>query len=247
MAIHDQYTREIADELGYLATWFPSVHLAPGDVCTLHGREVRRVGDLTEYDVVFEVEERPVETDIEYRSTSGVDVTVKLKGQPPPTGSALALDETGVAVTFARSSGVLMRLEGCTGRRIRSPRDVGDQVLALHRGATWDRSLCVVVETVQSGSSTIVISNAAGATLDLVTGAHVGVQGLTVASAEADFQVKRESDIGARFVAAPGLTPLARVSAVRRPVLGLGETTFRGPEDRDGPTFAAVDYDDPPD
>ena len=89
MAIHDQYTNEILEQLNYTATWLPTVQLVPGDVCDLRGREIQVVSHLNEFEIPFELEDRPVETDINYASAGGVSIHFKASGEPPPTGSLL--------------------------------------------------------------------------------------------------------------------------------------------------------------
>jgi len=53
MRIHEQYTREVLEQLNYVATWLPTVRLAPGDVCDMRGHELRVVSHLDEFDVDF--------------------------------------------------------------------------------------------------------------------------------------------------------------------------------------------------
>ena len=72
MALHDQYTREIFEQLNYNATWLPTVQLMPGDVCSLRGNEIQRVAHLSEFDIPFVVEDGPVPTDFNYQVVSQV-------------------------------------------------------------------------------------------------------------------------------------------------------------------------------
>lgn len=242
MSIHERYTKEIVDELNYVATWLPTVRLAPGDVCDMHGHELRVVSHLSEFDVDFELEDRPVESDMEYSSSGAVTMHLKAGGEPPPTGSALSVDEAGVSLSFGRTGAVVLRLADCSAKRIRSLHDVGKQVLRLHEAGEWPEGYVVVTETVVAGASTIIISSGSDAGVDLVAKGSVGPAGLSLASLDAGFQVKREREIGAKFVSMPGLTPLVRVSGVKKRF--LRDDVFRSAAEAEEVAFGAVGYDD---
>jgi len=241
MAIHDQYTNEILEQLNYTATWLPTVQLVPGDVCDLRGREIQVVSHLNEFEIPFELEDRPVETDINYASAGGVSIHFKASGEPPPTGSLLEVSDAGISLSFNRSQAVVLRMAKCASKRLKSLQKVGEQVLARHNAGTWPDSYVVVTEIVSAGASTIIISSGESAGLDLKAKGGVGTGPLTLASLDAGLEVKRESKIGAKFVAVPGLTPLVRVSGIQKRFLRPDQ--FRG-----GPqapaAFGQVDYVD---
>jgi hypothetical protein len=242
MPIHQQYTREILDQLNYVATWLPTVRVEPGDVCDMHGYTLSVVSHLNEFGVQFELEDRPVQSDIEYSSAGAVSVRFKASGEPPPTGSILTVSEAGVSLSFAKSEAVLLRMADCSAKRIRSVNNVGKQVLQLHEGSQWPEGYAVVTEVVQAGVSTIIISNGSDAGIDLAAKASVGHGPITLVSLGADLHVKQESKIGAKFVAMPGLTPLARVSGIRKRFLRPDQ--FRSGIEGEQFSFTSVDYDD---
>jgi len=246
MALHDQYTREIFEQLNYNATWLPTVQLMPGDVCSLRGNEIQRVAHLSEFDIPFVVEDGPVPTDFNYQSAGGVSIQFKLKGDPPPTGSLLEVGDAGISMSFSRSQAVVLRLAKCTSKRLKSLQQVGQQIIAQHNAGTWPEGYVVVAEIVTAGAATIIISSGEKAGLDLAAKASVGTGPLTLASLDTDLQVKRESNIGAKFLAMPGLTPLVRVSGIqkrffRSPAFGAtrGQTAPLPPN-----AFGQVDYSD---
>jgi hypothetical protein len=243
MAIHDSYTKEILEQLNYNATWLPTVQLAPGDVCDIRGNEMQLMSSLTEFKIPFELEDRAVDTDIEYSSEGAVSINFKASGDPPPVGSLLDIGDAGVSLSFSRSQAVVLRMAKCSSKRLKSLQKVGEQVLALHNAGTWPEGYVVVSEIVAAGASTIIISNGESAGLDLTAKAGVGTGAFTLASLDAGLQVKRESKIGAKFVAVPGLTPLVRVSGIQERF--LRPDRFRGaPAGASPNAFGPVDYAD---
>jgi hypothetical protein len=244
MPIHEQYTQEVLEQLNYVATWLPTVRLAPGDVCDMRGHELRVVSRLDEFDVAFALEDRPVQSDFEYASAGAVSVQFKVGGEPPPIGSALKVEEAGISMAFARSEAVVLRMADCSGKRIQSLHQVGAQVLELHEKGRWPEGYVVVTEIVESGASTIIISNGSDAGMDLVAKGSVGQGPLTLVSLDANLQVKRESKIGAKFISMPGLTPLVRVSGIQRRF--LRPDRFRSGQEPQEFSFGFVNYTDYP-
>jgi hypothetical protein len=242
MAIYDWYTKEILDQLNYNATWLPTVQLAPGDVCDMHGNELRLVSRLKEFDIPHEVENGPVKTDISYSSAGSVSIQLKLSGDPPPAGSLLEVSDAGIAVSFSKSQAVVLRMADCTSKRLKSVQKVGEQVLARHNAGTWPNGYVVVTEIVTAGASTIIISSGDNAGVDLKAKAGIAAGALSLASLDAGLEVKRESKIGAKFVAVPGLTPLVRVSGIQKKWLRPDQ--FRGAESSGPAAFGQVDYSD---
>lgn len=244
MALHSRYTEGVHDELNYLATWLPTVLLAPGDVCTLEDLQLQKVGTLADFGIAFEAKDAPVKTDFEYSSADEVSIDIKAAGQAPIAGSALAIEDAGLTVRFANAGAVLLRLAGCTSRQIANLHAVGQQVLALHRQDQWPEGYVVITETVTAGASTILISQGKDASLDLSAKGGVQAGTVTLASLDAGLQVKRETRIGAKFIAESGLTPLVLASGVRKRFLRPDD--FRTREAPQGETaafdFVAVDY-----
>lgn len=241
MSLHQRYTDEIRRHLNYMATWFPTVRLEAGDVCAVRNNELIRVGHLSEFDIGFEMQDAAVKSDILYTSQGAVSIALKAEGQPPPAGSMLQLNETGIAVSFSRANAIAMVLASCSSKRIANLNAVGRQVLELHNYGKWPDDYAVVTEAVEAGASTILISNDDAAGIDLLAGGQLGPGELTLASIEANLSVKHELKIGAKFVSESGLTPLARVSGVKKRILGPDK--FRG-EQIDELAFKSVDYAD---
>ena len=246
MELHEQYTSEVYDQLNYVATWLPTEKLSPGDVCTMHDNHLRVVSNLSEFEIPFEVEDTSVDTDIEYSSERAVSVQLKAKGDPPPVGSALVLEEAGIMLSFGRANAVLLRLAACTSQRIKSLHSVGERVLALHNAQKWPDGYVVIAQVIKAGASSIIISKGSDAAIALVAKGGVGAGLLTLASLDAGLQVKRESKIGAKFIAAPGLTPLAVTAGIQKRF--LRDDRFRSPRPASASApanaFGRVDYSD---
>lgn len=241
MKLHEQYTTEVHEQLNYVATWLPTVKVALGDVCTMYDHQLQVVSSLADFKIPFATENAPVDTDIEYSSEGAVSIRLKASGDPPPLGSALTVQEAGITLAFNRANAVVMRMSACKASRIKGLHEVGQQILSLKN--EWPKGYVVISQVVKAGTTTIIISKGSDAVIDLVAKAGIGAGALTLASLDAGLQIKNESKIGAKFIAQPGLTPLAYASGVKRRF--LGDDVFRGADTPDdAEEFRSVGYED---
>ena len=242
MSISSHYTREILDELNFVATWLPSTTLVPGDVCQMNDGMLRRIGALDDFNVSFETEPGSTESTIEYKSAGAVSVTAKAAGSAALKGSGLGEPEAGLHISFAKENAILLMLTDCASSRIANVHSVGQQVLTQHAAGLWPDDYVVVTEAVACGASTILVSSSTEASIDLSFSAAVETAGFSLATANAGLQSKTERNIGFRAVSAPGLTPLLRTSGVVQRFLRPDQ--FRGGDAASDVDFAAVSYDD---
>ncbi|WP_299676138.1 hypothetical protein [uncultured Roseobacter sp.] len=242
MSINLHYTREILEELNYVATWFPTTTLAPGEVCDMRGGQLKPVGSLEDFDITFETEPGSAESTIEYKSAGAVSIKTKAAGSAELPGSALKEAEAGLHITFARENAILLTLTGCEARRIARLHQVGQQVLAKHNEGAWPKGYVVVTEALTCGASTILVASSDNAAIDLSAKGAFGAMALTLANANAGLEMRTESNIGFRTISSPGLTPLLRTSGIVPRFLRPDE--FRGGAEEADVDFAAVSYDD---
>lgn len=242
MALSDWYTRELLEELNYVATWLPTTVLAPGSVCDMRDGQLKLLGSLEELGIEAVVESGSAESTIEYKTAGAVSVLTKLEGEAPLPGSALSAAEAGLRITFSREGAILLMLTDCAAHRISNLRAVGEQVLELHNAGDWPRGQVVVTEALTCGHSTIFISSGKNAAIDLVGSASADAGPITIADLNAGLEMRAESDIGIRFLSSPGLTPLVRTSGIVRRM--IRDDVFRTANAPDAFGFATVSYDE---
>jgi len=227
--IQRQYTDEIQRHLGFLATWPPndSVHL--GDVGRLNGRIFERSTTLDAQRIPFVIRVANNQSSYEYLSENAVTLQAKAAGETPTSGSFLARAEAGVSIRFNRDNAIVFQASRCIVSSIENESDVGKEVLARYDYGDWERDLVVVTSLVQSSAATVLISSGGTAQLDLATSTDLGAAGIiNLSSLAADVRVVHSSNVGARFIAVEGLTPLFRASGIRRSVFGAPSFTRRG-------------------
>lgn len=208
----DLYINGIHKKFGYLAAWLPGQTIALGDTGVMEGKAFRRLACLADQGIAFmeRIDRGPVPLD----HTSAAGVTIGLNaaataaGAPPVQGS--------VAVRFDQKGGFVFRAQGCLGRSISDPIDLENQLRAAYDDGRWDLSWVVVTEVVHAESATIVISNSDQAHLQMSVRGSLEAAKASLASAKAGLHVESQSGDMTSFIAQRGLTPLYRVSRLKR-------------------------------
>ena len=110
MGISDQYTKEIREQLKYSATWFPNVHISPGDVGIFQNNQYYNRGNLNDLGIPFEISPMGVQAEFDYSSRDSVSVQVKLAGSCTASWFKHHSAEAGVTIKFSRENAVLFEL-----------------------------------------------------------------------------------------------------------------------------------------
>lgn len=214
-AISSQYTKEIRQETDYSATWLPNTTVKPGDV-----------GRLRNYEFVYETtlkklgigpsQTEPCATQMnwDYQSENCVSINVKASGEATIAGSSLSISDAGLTIKFSRNKATLFCLKKCTGTRLRDLDPIKNEVLSRYQNKKWDKDRVVVIEAVKAGSATIIISKSSNAQIDLAAKGKANLSALDLADVNAQFQMKKSSNLATQIIASKGLTPLFRAVGV---------------------------------
>lgn len=229
VAIYEQYTGEMREQFGYLATWLPSAPLALGDVGLLHRDRFQRVTSLQDLGVNFKPTPAKRPGYLEYLSAGQVDVQWGVHADAAAPGSAM-VGRAAVTVTFARAHATLFQASGCQVISINDLVALETSLKALAEEGRWRRDYTVISEVVRTGATTIIVSSQAGARVDFRTRATGMAGPLTLANAAGDLHVAGESGIGFKAVAPDGLTPLFGACALRPRLRRTPRLVFRGKE-----------------
>jgi hypothetical protein len=253
VAVFEQYTRELRDELGYLATWLPNTRIRLGDVGKLRRDRFEYVTDLDTLSIPFEVRSKGLPSDLEYTSRGGVQINSTASGSAPLGTSLAGRTKARMSVAFKRANAVVFVARQCTSTYIANRQGLGQHVLARYEAGTWDAALVIITEIVTAAATTILISASAGAWIDFDTEASAEVASLGLADISGGLRVSGTSGIGTRIIGAAGLTPLFQAAGLRRRFLARPALATRSSSDRDRRTlptcngsfiFTDADYTD---
>ncbi|MER5916815.1 hypothetical protein ABT124_42250 [Streptomyces sp. NPDC001982] len=227
-AIHERYTKEIYDGLGYFAVWMPNSPVSLGDVGVLRGRRFHRMTSLAELGVVFDTV-GPGAPMVHSYSSSG-DVEVAVSGEATAPGVLGIEPQLTITVAFHQAHATYFRAVGCTeevvGDHLALQRGIAD----LRKAGVWRSEYHVVTKLVKTGPAVILVSSRAGTRVEFQASADLAPVSLPLVSAGAGIGTSVGSTLAAEAVTLNGgLTPLFELSALRRSLNARPRLRIRGP------------------
>jgi len=186
---------------------------------------------------------------LDYVSSDAVKFTLKAAGSTSVSGSALAKGDAGVMVSFSMANAVVFQTSGCKSSRIKDEHGLGAKILELNKNHVWPNDYVIATEVVEADASTILISTGREAFIELKAEGSLEPAAFKLANLDSKFRIVRESQMGVKIVTSGGLTPLLRLSGIKKRILrsdvfrGSSPTRARATAQSE-PRFDSVDYDD---
>ncbi|HEY6802408.1 MAG TPA: hypothetical protein VI306_02410 [Pyrinomonadaceae bacterium] len=210
----EQYTKEMFERFGYMATWTPGVQLELGDVGVVKDRLFTRITSLKNLGIDFNIREDVTEEEQKFASSSNVSILFKAAGTAPAVGSVLTQAQAGFSIEFKKSKATVYEAVGCVAPMIDDQVAVGKRILELNQHGDWNKDWAVVTELVKAKSATVLISNSSSAKIELsASGTVTGVPNL--GSVSAQFQLAFSKDMMTSLISQHGLTPLFKARAIK--------------------------------
>lgn len=183
-SIRKQYIKDLYNHFNYYPTWLPGVPLQLGDIGILHKNEFTRVSSLENEGIQFEIREDLTKMDLNFDSEGSVTITAKLAGTANIEGSVLAEAEAGISIDFQKQHATLLKLKGTVSPQISDTIVLGNEIVHRYKNGSWKKEWVVITSIVEADSSTILVSNARNAKLELKASAET--KKLDIANASAD-------------------------------------------------------------
>lgn len=215
-----QYTQELFDKFGYMATWLPGVPVRLGDIGTYNKGQYERVTSLKNLGIPFRVIRGTSIGQANYASQGAVSETFKAKGEASELAKYLTKTEAGFIIKMSRTNATLFKaVETCTSQ-IDDLQSLGEIILDLYTIGNWSPNHFVVVETLDVESATIFISSSENARAELSATGKVTPAGINIADLNAGLQTQFAADMHTQIVASKGLTPLFKARSVKKQIFG---------------------------
>jgi hypothetical protein len=250
MNIGQHYIKEIKDQTGYTATWFPWVAVSAGDVGTITSDYgYQPLTTLKQMGIPFEVETGNVRTDFDYASKDKVEVSINVLADAPLVGTGVSEAQGRVSVKFGKSNATLFRIINCKSAVIKDQAPIRDEVLRMFESKQWNKDTVIVTETV-TAKGTIIVSSGDNAQIDFAVKGSVGTPEFDLANMGGKFQITNESQIAIKIVAKENITPLFKISGIKKSLLKGPQYVAKeegarddGSEERRNP-FNEVEYEE---
>jgi|SRR5215217_5615517 len=154
-------------------------------------------------------------------------------------------------MNFSNANAIVFKALQCGVTSIFAQDQLGEEIISRYEADDWPRDHVVVTDLVTSKSATVLISSGRGGQIEFAANAAVNPAQLNIANAEANFQVAYSSNVGTKIVAAKHLTPLFKVSGIKRRLLRRSTFVRRGEphvtnevNDQPAVRFTELNYDD---
>ena len=206
-----RYISDLYSQFHYYPTWLPTSTIEVGSIGTFSGNEFERLSHLRNEGIDFEVQEDTNQADLDYSSEGAVTISPKVSGKAPVAGSVLSEADAGFTVDFSRKHAIVFRAKGVVCSSIKDQIKLGRDLKKKYDEGKWDKKWVVIKELVRAESATILISGATSSRVELKATANVGAARLDIADASLALNVAFEKNIGTKFVAEKGITPLFKV------------------------------------
>lgn len=212
---YEQYTEELHERYGYLATWLPSTKLRLGDVGVLRRDRFELVTTLHHLGIEFAARDISEAADYEYISSDGANLQFNFNADAAGIEQALEKTTAKAAVEFSRKNAVLFMAKGCKASHIEQQDRLGAQIVARYDNGNWEKTYVIITELVTAESATILISGQANARAEFSAETGIAPQGIALADVSAGLRIASSSGIATQILAAKQLTPLFRASGIR--------------------------------
>ena len=247
--VYRQYTEELHDKFGYLATWLPNTKLKLGDVGFLKRDRFELITTIDDLGLHTQSRDIGGAADYQYISSEGASINFDVSGAAPTAVGPITHSAAAkVSVVFARANAVVFLATGCKTVSIERHDILGRTILERFKAGSWDKDYVVITELVTASSATILISATDSAQVDLDSKATVAATGLSLADVNAGFTIRSSSGVATQILAASEITPLFRASAIRRHIFSSPSFDTRSgistPRNENEDVFGDIDYRD---
>ena len=214
-----QYTDEMYQNFGYLASWAPNTILRLGDVGILRDRIFELETTLSELNIPFTVRTDATPADYEYISSNAVSIKFKAAGEVPSIGSSLSQADAGISINFDDADAIVFQALHCEITSILGLDNLGREIISRYENGDWSKNRVIVTDLITSKSATILISSGHDGQIELAANSNIGLNQFKIANAGVNFRVVNSSKIGTRIIAAENLTPLFKASGIKKQLL----------------------------
>lgn len=226
--VEGAYTKAMAKQFGYLATWLPGTPLSLGLIGVLQGKTFVPKSSIRTFGVGFGTSKDPGgEKSLQFQSAKDIEVGIKAAGELSKLAPTLPEAQAGAAVSFGESSGVVFRARGVTFSRITDVIALEAAIWDLWDRYLWDKDWVVITELAKAERTTVLISEGGYGKVEL--GAEAGVQAgpVDVADLTGDLSVVSSYGMHTQLVGEGGLSPLFRAVRIKKSLFGTKITGVR--------------------
>ena len=208
------YQREMHDNLGFFANWFPGDPIAVGDAGRLERGRFRREASLKELNIAYRRGRSEDPQEVQFTSTRGVAMHAGagVAAQPAVTAK--------VTLEFSCAGAFVFHASGLRVERLENRSALADALLEAYRDKRWDKDWLLIEALHVAERATVVVSQDSSAGIELVADAAGIASIASLADPRVNLRIASMRGKVFHVVAASGLKPLYACLRVKAPLIG---------------------------
>jgi hypothetical protein len=219
MSVAGIYCQDVSRELRMLVAWPPGSPMKVGSVGRFLGERLfDPETSLGSYGIRFSVDDDdvPGREVLSYTSKGVSESSITAAVHVPDLAAGITDVKAKVSIKFERQHGIIFRASGLRYRTMEDQPKMARKVARLLETGQWGRDWYIVTQVAEAASSSVLISNAPSAEVELALGADATISGIELLGAEFKPRVVRHKDMHVLLVDEGGLTPLFKAKRVKR-------------------------------
>lgn len=171
MSVATVYTKGFAKQTGYFAHWLPNSPLTLGTVGYLNRNVFHPMSTLQDlgfqFDPAQDVVEDPSPTPIDFVSSRGVSIDVKLEGETNNSLPNVPKAKAGIRIQFAKEGGFALKAAESYEPRIRDIHRLKQAIERANKEKRWPDNYMVVTSLLHAPYADILISETSNCSIEL--------------------------------------------------------------------------------
>lgn len=197
------YQKEMHNNLGFFATWFPGDPIELGAVGTIQNGRFRQISSLTDFGIeMHESEESPPQP-LKYTSTSGISIDIE--GSAGSEKSPLSAE---IKIDFSNEGAFLFEAMNVRQVQITNRFNVAEKIVQKYEEKKWDLDWYVVESLHLADAATIVVCQDQNAGIVLTANSNIPFSSTTLADPKLNLSVKSSRGRIFEILAGQNLRPL---------------------------------------
>jgi len=208
------YQREMHDNLGFFATWFPGDPMEIGDAGVFEGGRFRRTASLKELGIAYELGAGQGSQNVQYTSTQGTKMTAS------GGAAATAIAKAEISIDFSREGAFVFHASNLRPQRLENRATVAHLIVKASEKGKWQKDW-LLVETLHTAErATIIVSEDSSAGIVLVASAEMPLSAVSLADPKIGLTVASTRGKIVHIVGGKGLHPLYSCLRLKSPLFG---------------------------
>jgi hypothetical protein len=215
MTPKDYYTQGIKKKLAfYFPAWLPNTRFELGDIGEMDGVAFRRVRNLKDVGIAFDVRPDPNPSALDIISGEGASITFKAAGQVSAAMPSIPAASAGVSVEFGREGAFLIQAEDVHEPSISDIVKLQNDILEAYKNGTWQLGWKVVVKLTSSANAVILVSQSANAKVEISASGDVPAGSFKLTDASVKLAFTHTSGDIVRVDRGQEVTPLIQLAGI---------------------------------